>query len=253
MEIRDIECKHRIIKQKFRVYRKVQPKQRPKFSSRNGFTQAYTPKETLDYENLIALTYQQECDVYFGALPLSVEIRVAFANTEKSNFANEFNQNEDYTYAFAYSPNKKDLDNIFKSVLDGLNKIAYADDSCITSLSGQKGSSVNGQEFIEVTITAYESRLDYDMACIYNKAKDTEKRLLKTIDKLKACKQVDNKGNITKTFTDLQNRYDKERKTLDELVEKFYTQHTKFFEEYGEELDGDDLYQSLINTQQKII
>ena len=36
-------------------------KGRPKFSTFNGHAVAYTPKKTVSYENLVKLSYQQQC------------------------------------------------------------------------------------------------------------------------------------------------------------------------------------------------
>lgn len=52
-----------------------------------------------------------------------------------------------------YKPHSRrfgDTDNLLKSLLDGLNKIVYADDALITSLTAEKVQSERGRIEIEV-------------------------------------------------------------------------------------------------------
>lgn len=120
-----------------------QVKQRPRFKRINkkekdskgiekkkSYVLTYTPNETLSYEKRIkeAWTYEMLNDI-----PLSVHI-VAYFGIPKSF--------PKYKRAQALSniikPTKKDIDNICKVVLDGLQGVAYNNDSYVTDLVCRK-------------------------------------------------------------------------------------------------------------------
>lgn len=90
--------------------------------TKDGRTFSYTPDGTVLYENLIKTCYYQTGVNPFGA---DEELR----------------------------PTKKpDLDNVIKSILDALNKVAYHDDTQIVSLSMEKFYSDSPR--VEVTINS---------------------------------------------------------------------------------------------------
>jgi len=80
------------------------PKQRAKYSAKTG--KFYTPKETLVYEN-----YVKEITKEHIPLPLVDAIKV------------------EMTMYHCISTKKPDIDNVIKSVLDGMTGAAYIDDS----------------------------------------------------------------------------------------------------------------------------
>jgi len=80
------------------------PKQRAKYSAKTG--KFYTPKETLVYEN-----YVKEITKEHIPLPLVGAIKV------------------EMTMYHCISTKKPDIDNVIKSVLDGMTGAAYVDDS----------------------------------------------------------------------------------------------------------------------------
>lgn len=116
-------------------------KGRPKFSTFNGHAVAYTPQKTVNYENLVKLTYQQQC----GDKPIPKEISlradiVAYFPIPKS--ISKIRRK--MMLAGDINPTKKpDLDNIAKSILDALNGIAYYDDSQIVAMGICKKYSDN--------------------------------------------------------------------------------------------------------------
>ena len=82
-------------------------------------------------ENLIALSYRQAVK---GMLPHPgpVEIDIEAVYVPPQSWANKKRLNP------GPKTSKPDLDNIVKSVLDGLNKIAFVDDSQIVRQSAKK-------------------------------------------------------------------------------------------------------------------
>ena len=96
---------------------------------------AYTPRDTVVYENLVKLSFSQAYPSYipsFGCV--KAEIR-AFYPIPKS-FTKL--KRESALYGFIYPTKKPDSDNIAKSILDSLNNLAYADDSQVIHLEVTK-------------------------------------------------------------------------------------------------------------------
>lgn len=120
-------------------------KQRPKFANKS----AYTPKETVNYENLVKLVYQQESKGYIfpADVMLSVKI-VAYYPIPKSTSK----RNRELMMQDKLRPTKKpDWDNIGNVVCDSLNKIAYYDDKNIVDAAVRKFYSENPR--VEVAIS----------------------------------------------------------------------------------------------------
>lgn len=106
-------------------------KGRPKFAVRGGFARAYTPKKTVDYEKLVAQYGRIAIATPLDG-PLCVDLTFTLpipASTPKKRALELLN-----------GPHQKkpDLDNMCKSVTDGLNGMAYADDSQIYDLHARK-------------------------------------------------------------------------------------------------------------------
>lgn len=135
---------------KFKVVSEIKTKQRPRATVRGGFARVYTPQTTAVYENLVKLSYQQQCKgTYFGELPLKVNIYAYFKAPEATK------KYVDYGYECI---THKDLDNIAKTILDALNGIAYKDDKQVFELSVCKYWCDNEeQEYVEVEIKGFEN------------------------------------------------------------------------------------------------
>ena len=105
-------------------------KQRPRFT-RTGH--AYTPDQTAAYECLVRLAYQSiACGVLPMTGPISLSI-IAYMPIPAS-------LSDKRKRALVGKPHTKkpDCSNILKSVEDGLNGVAYADDSQIWKLTMHK-------------------------------------------------------------------------------------------------------------------
>ncbi len=108
-------------------------KGRPKFSTFGGYPKAYTPQKTVNYENLVKLSYQQQCNdkPYPKEISLRAEIKAYFAIPKSAS-----KTKRDMMLKGQINPTKKpDTDNIAKAILDALNGIAYYDDSQIVDLT----------------------------------------------------------------------------------------------------------------------
>jgi Holliday junction resolvase RusA-like endonuclease len=120
----------------FTVYGTPVGKGRPKFSTFNGHATAYTPTKTVNYENLVKLSYQQQCNnkLYEKDVPLKAEI-VAYFPIPKSTSKKK---RQMMLEGKIRHTKKCDADNLAKSILDALNGIAFYDDSQVCELSVSK-------------------------------------------------------------------------------------------------------------------
>ena len=100
------------IKMRFEIPGRPMPKQRPRVGR---YGNIYTPRETKSYEELVGIVARQHCKE-----PLAGDISVAIE---------------------VYGKRIGDLDNIAKSILDGMSGIVYVDDRQVTELSIRKMAS----------------------------------------------------------------------------------------------------------------
>jgi Holliday junction resolvase RusA-like endonuclease len=109
----------------FVIYGKPQGKQRP----RMGKGHAYTPRETVGYEKLVKQSYLTQCGT--RRIPegraIKMEI-IAYFEIPRSFTKTKKKLCEDGSQ---YPVKKPDFDNIAKIISDGLNGLAYKDDSAI--------------------------------------------------------------------------------------------------------------------------
>ncbi len=104
-------------------------KGRPKFSTRGGFARAVTPKETFNYETLVKMEYQAQCNGYMFSGDAALGMRItAYKPIPKSTSKKRRAMMLD---GIIRPTKKPDWDNIGKIVCDALNKIAFCDDTQI--------------------------------------------------------------------------------------------------------------------------
>lgn len=98
------------------------------------FASMYTPKKTATYENSVCLFF---CQQYNGA-PLegaiNIEIRAFFPILKSWPKFKKYNA----TVTDVPKITKPDIDNIQKSILDGLNTVAYKDDAQVYKITAEK-------------------------------------------------------------------------------------------------------------------
>ena len=117
----------------FIVNGKPQGKQRPRFSRISKTV--YTPTKTAKYEKQIAKAYT---DSGGKCIPADCYVSVnvsAFFPIPKSYSKKK---REDCIERILRPDKKPDIDNIIKSVLDGLNGVAYEDDKQVVEAIGRK-------------------------------------------------------------------------------------------------------------------
>ena len=128
-------------------------KQRPRATFVAGHATIYTPKKTQGYEARFASAYGEK---YLNQEPMQGAIRVtinAFFALSKADFNSKGEPNKKGTAKLQGEmlPTKKpDCDNVAKAVLDGLNGVAFQDDSQVVSLLISKSYSLRPR--VEVAI-----------------------------------------------------------------------------------------------------
>lgn len=117
------------------------PKGRPRFRMINGHASTYTPKETTVYEDMVVRAYWGYCASHpdedlsmMRGAPLRIDLRFYLPPPNGTSKRRREMMYED-EIKFTKRP---DIDNLAKSVLDGLNGIAYDDDKQIVELHGRK-------------------------------------------------------------------------------------------------------------------
>ena len=111
-------------------------KQRPRVVNRGKFSTAYTPKKTVQYENLVKLYYEQAAHGEMFPEDAMLDVRIfAFYEIPKSTSK----KRRADMLANKIRPTKKpDFDNIGKIICDSLNLVAYHDDSSVVDAQVRK-------------------------------------------------------------------------------------------------------------------
>jgi len=119
----------------FTIYGHPVAKGRPRFSTRGKFPVAYTPEKTKNYESdvgMMAKAAMGASKPLEGALEafIYVTFPVPASYSKKRTEACLSGQEKHIK--------KPDLDNVIKSVIDGMDKIVFENDSQITSIHSTK-------------------------------------------------------------------------------------------------------------------
>lgn len=110
-------------KHEFKIERRPKAKGRPR-ATKTGHV--YTDKSTRDYETAVAEAYQSSGGPRFeGPVQVIVNVYSNYAEVTIESIDNE-------------SKLRGDLDNYIKSILDGLNKVAYLDDKQVFAIEAYK-------------------------------------------------------------------------------------------------------------------
>lgn len=116
-------------------------KQRPRASSWGGHTRIYTPSKTISYEGRFASAYMDKYgDKKPTSLPIAVAIEAVFG-LKKADYNSKGCPNKHGNaklMGVEQATKKPDADNIAKAVLDGLNGVAWVDDSQVVALNVKK-------------------------------------------------------------------------------------------------------------------
>lgn len=123
-------------------------KARPRMSTKTGI--AYTPKETIQYENWVKTCFVNQSgiadseDRFRGQISARI---IAYYSIPKSISKKK---REEMLQGKIRPVKKPDIDNIVKSILDSLNKIAYDDDSQVVKCDIEKFYDENPRVEVEI-------------------------------------------------------------------------------------------------------
>ena len=130
---------------------KIKGKARPRFNTKTG--RAFTPGDTISYENWIKCCYKEQDGKYLDG-PIRARIEVYYQIPKSYTKGKRLACKHNIT-----PPCKKpDIDNCIKVILDSLNGIAYKDDSQIVEVIAVKKwtEGIERLEFILEEVT-YEN------------------------------------------------------------------------------------------------
>ena len=116
----------------FEVPGEPKGKGRPRFSTKTG--RAFTPQDTLNYENLVKFQYKMKAIDQYTENPIKATI-ICYYSIPKS-FSKK--KRELALCGFLRPTKKPDADNCGKAILDALNGIAYQDDRQVVILIVEK-------------------------------------------------------------------------------------------------------------------
>lgn len=131
------------------IYDKITPKQRPRLG-KNG--RIYTPKQTVQSENLIgrAFFYYQRDNEYIPMYPEGVPVHVSIEIYVKVPNGKTKKEKEQLLASGYPCTTKWDIDNMAKTILDGLNKLAYHDDKQVVKLDVCKKYALEHKTVIKI-------------------------------------------------------------------------------------------------------
>ena len=129
------------MKIKFTIPGPAQAKQRPRMNIKTG--RIYTPGNTHKYEKLVGESYgDNPC---FKDQFISIKILFKFEVPKSYS-----KKKRAEALAGNLRPTKADIDNYIKSVLDGLNKVAFLDDRYICSITAEKIFAEESETIVEI-------------------------------------------------------------------------------------------------------
>lgn len=135
-------------KLKFTIYGEPKGKGRPRFRNVGKYVQTYPDKDTVVYENLVRISYLAECGSFSYNNGEEIGILIKSYQSIPKSISNK--KREEMLSNVLKPTKKPDIDNICKSILDGLNKVAYRDDSQIVELHCSKYYSDNPRVEVEI-------------------------------------------------------------------------------------------------------
>ena len=108
-------------------------KGRPRFTRVGGYVRAYEPKKTKTYEELVKQSFIEQNPDY-KTIPQGKSIAL-FVDLYYKIPKGTSKKNRELMLGNHICPTKKpDLDNVLKSICDGLNGVAWYDDSQVTTV-----------------------------------------------------------------------------------------------------------------------
>jgi len=112
-------------------------KARPRVSSFGGKARMYTPKKSQDFEYVIRRRAEEKIKKPLTG-PISVEIDLQLKRPK-------YMMKKTMTNPKCYNTKRPDIDNYIKSILDGLNGVAFEDDGQVAEIIVRKWYHAGGE------------------------------------------------------------------------------------------------------------
>lgn len=122
-------------------------KARPRVVRQGNRVHAYTPKKTAEYEQRVRDAYLAAGGTHHGKQPIVMNIIAEFGIPKSASKATR----QKMLNAEILPIKPSDADNLGKIILDGIQGVAYDNDSCVVQLSVLKIYSEEPKVIVEVT------------------------------------------------------------------------------------------------------
>lgn len=120
-------------------------KGRPRFSSAGGHVRSFTPAKTARYENLVTMAFNEKFPDHIpNAGVVSLTVFAYFPVPKSWSKKKKASAN--------WVTKKPDIDNVLKSVMDGLNGVAWTDDAHVAKISAYKKYSDTPQATVIINL-----------------------------------------------------------------------------------------------------
>lgn len=139
---------------KFDILGKAMGKERPRATVIGNHARVYTPKKSQNYEGRVASAFQAkypDAKPFTGAVTVMIMVCVGLNKADYKKDGTLTKSGKRKVQGLERPTKKPDLDNVAKAILDGLNGIAFVDDSQIIALTVMK--TYDERERAGVTIT----------------------------------------------------------------------------------------------------
>lgn len=134
------------MKIRFTIPGPAKAKERPRINRNTG--RIFTPNATHKYEKLVKEAYGDRH--FFDKEYISIKIIFKF-EVPKSYSKTKHSE----ALRGILRPSRADIDNYIKSVLDGLNKVAYSDDKYIYKIEAEKLFAEESETIVEIKNMKY--------------------------------------------------------------------------------------------------
>lgn len=131
-----------------KIEMKPVPKGRPRFFNRGKFVTVYTPEKTLKAEKYIAQCWKEKFGDRKLEGALSMECFFMFKKPKSWSKKKKLE--------VLHKTSKPDLTNLVKTVEDGLNEVAYKDDSQLIFINS--GKYYGESDYVSVTLREIDNK-----------------------------------------------------------------------------------------------
>lgn len=123
----------------------VQAQERPRFARRGRGVHTYDPPKSASYKKYVSLIAKRQVKKPFDE---AIEVNILVYREPPKSWSKK--KKREALEGKVKPETRPDVDNYVKSILDGLNEIAFTDDSLICRLSAEKRYGKKGMAVVEI-------------------------------------------------------------------------------------------------------